>query len=639
MRYNIAFQVAALGVVVYILALFVFMKRLPTKTNRYYMGLLVSAAASLALDCISVTAIAMSGGADTMVNQILDKAYAISIQAVAFSIFCYVGYCMNDSHVIPGYSKVLSVIPLAIGACTVPFFQSTFTYDGFYANSTNFGFCISGIVCAIYIAATVATTLKFRKRVSRYAVGAFITASALEFFSAVIQLIFPDIFLISYAVMLICLFLFFTLENPKLSIESSSGLFNRHGFLDVIKTMLGNLQEFSVIVIHFEDYERISSAVGVKYADAYVEKVANDVCKIRSSLLFLTKENQLCILYRGDDKKAVENAYNISFYMNRPQTAAQMEFLPHFSIAVFRCPQNATSADAVLENIEFSIGYSRNQKPNSVLIFDEVLVAKQRRQTQLQTLLQDAVDNDGFDVYYQPIYEAATKRLVSAEALVRLKSEKLGYVSPEEFIPIAEKSGLILQLGMQVFEKACRFIDKYKLYNTCMNFVEINLSGVQCMQHNLADQLMMVMGEYHIPAGFINLEITETAAMESTSTLTANMERIIENGSSFSLDDFGSGYSNVQYIISFPFSVIKLDKLLVWNYFDETNTKAKTVLEANIAMMKKLNLKIVAEGVETKEQVDRLIEIGVDYLQGFYFSKPLSERDFLTRMPALNAFC
>jgi EAL domain-containing protein (putative c-di-GMP-specific phosphodiesterase class I) len=166
-----------------------------------------------------------------------------------------------------------------------------------------------------------------------------------------------------------------------------------------------------------------------------------------------------------------------------------------------------------------------------------------------------------------------------------------------------------------------------KLWEKGIEYIEVNLSVMQCMQETLHAKLLQIMDEYKIPYNRINLEITETAAVVSNDTLKRNMDRLVEKGITFALDDFGSGYSNMAYIFDYSFDMIKLDKSMVWSAMD--NEKAQKVLKHTIKMMKDMNLHIVAEGVETEEQANKLTEMGCDYFQGFLYSRPVDAEGFL----------
>ena len=214
-------------------------------------------------------------------------------------------------------------------------------------------------------------------------------------------------------------------------------------------------------------------------------------------------------------------------------------------------------------------------------------------------------------------------------SILRLKSTKeLGFVSPEEFIPIAEESGLIVRIGERIFEKTCAFLNTHQLESLGLEYVEVNLSVVQCEQRNLADRYIKLMEKHSVKPWWINLEITETGSVQIKNTLLENMNQLIRYGVTFSLDDFGNGQSNLDYMIDMPVSIMKFDMNMTRAYFE--NYKAKYVVQSTIKLAHEMEMLVVAEGVETKEQLDEMKSVGVDYIQGYFFSKPLSVHEFLT---------
>lgn len=198
---------------------------------------------------------------------------------------------------------------------------------------------------------------------------------------------------------------------------------------------------------------------------------------------------------------------------------------------------------------------------------------------------------------------------------------------PAKFIPIAEETGLISRLGEIVFDKTCQFIKEHNLKDYGVDYIEVNLSVKQCENGNFSDTYIGIMRKYDLSPECINLEITETASIQTKQILLENMERLIEYGVRFSLDDFGNGESNLNYIVDMPVSIVKFDKYMSQAYFE--NQKAKFVMEAAMRMIHDMELKIVSEGVETKEQMDTIVGLGIDYIQGYHFSKPLPATQYL----------
>jgi EAL domain-containing protein (putative c-di-GMP-specific phosphodiesterase class I) len=284
-------------------------------------------------------------------------------------------------------------------------------------------------------------------------------------------------------------------------------------------------------------------------------------------------------------------------------------------------------AEDVIRVLESSLQEAEESGAEMTVINSEQVLEKDRREGEILHILKEAVHGGRFEVYYQPIYSVKKKCYSCAEALIRLKDDRLGYISPEEFVPIAERHGLIIEMGAFVFRDVCRFFSEERLWERGIEYVDVNLSVVQCMQENLHEQLIAVMDEYQLPYHCINLEITETAAVLSTERLRHNMNCLMEKGVHFSLDDYGTGFSNTASIIEYPFHTIKLDKSMLWSSAD--SEKALCALEHMIAMIKSMHMDIVCEGVETQAQAAMLESMGCDYFQGYYFSKPVNGEAFL----------
>ena len=236
-------------------------------------------------------------------------------------------------------------------------------------------------------------------------------------------------------------------------------------------------------------------------------------------------------------------------------------------------------------------------------------------------------------MFYQPFYSSKDKKFTAAEALVRIRREDGSIVPPGEFIPIAEENGQIIELGMRVFEKVCKFLASGKAQELGLEYIEINVSAAQFDKENPAKFMIHYMQEYHINPKWINLEITETAA-NNKHILLSNMNKLIQNGVTFSLDDFGTGRSNLDYFVNMPIKNIKFDHSFTQGYF--TNEKTKHILQGMTDIMHKMNMNIVSEGIETEEQLEAMKKIGVEYIQGYYFSKPIPEDQFLTFLEKNN---
>jgi EAL domain-containing protein (putative c-di-GMP-specific phosphodiesterase class I) len=255
------------------------------------------------------------------------------------------------------------------------------------------------------------------------------------------------------------------------------------------------------------------------------------------------------------------------------------------------------------------------------------MVQERRQWAQMCKTVVDALKEDRVEVFLQPIYSVEQERFVSAEALARIRNADGSILPPGQFIPVAEETGLVDQLGERVFEKVCQFIQRERMWELGLEYIEVNLSVIQCESHTLAARYQAIMEQYGIKPSMINLEVTESASIRRRNVLMYNMDKMIKYGVSFSLDDFGNGESNLNYIVEMPVEIVKFDRDMTKSYFE--NSKGKLVMETATRMILDLGLKIVSEGVETEEQLETMKKLGVQYIQGYYFSKPLPEDEFV----------
>ena len=248
---------------------------------------------------------------------------------------------------------------------------------------------------------------------------------------------------------------------------------------------------------------------------------------------------------------------------------------------------------------------------NNVIYGFEVSTESSDRVEAVKQAINKAVAERSFMVYYQPIYSTSEKCYTSAEALVRLNDSELGFIPPDEFIPIAEETGQITKIGDIVFESVCRMMSQHENELGSIHYIEVNLSPIQCMQEHMANNLIETVNRYGLKPSRINLEITETTALYSTPVTLRNINQLIENGFTLSLDDYGTGYANLMTLVSLPYSIIKLDKDIIWSAFrfnpkltnfdtqERLNEKSReyTIMKGTLSTINEIKLNTVAEGI------------------------------------------
>lgn len=446
--------------------------------------------------------------------------------------------------------------------------------------------------------------------------------------AAVTQFLNARLLLVGFASVLGMVILFFELENPEANLDRETGAYNAHALGEYTKMLYDKQEAFSAILLSWDDTMLVTNGNRIIQVDLTLQGIVRYVEKIQDVIIFKTLEREL-VLFTADELRMQEVFQDVK---NHIETVWQgkMGDGQNVPICYVMLPNSL-----MLRNVEelirilrhFRTSRGENSEENSILL-DEMKIGQYMEREETDQLIRSAIEEDRIEVFYQPIYSTQQERFVSAEALVRIRDLDGSIISPGRFIPIAEKNGLISQIGEIVFRKVCDFIQSNQLREQYgIKYLEVNLSVRQCENPQLADNYIRIMEQYDLDPSCINLEITESASIRTRTNLLENMRKLMDYGVKFSLDDFGNGESNLNYIVDMPVSIVKFDRDMSQAYF--ANQKAKFVMEASMRMIHDMELEIVSEGVETKEQMDTIAALGIEYIQGYYFSKPLPGEEFL----------
>lgn len=426
------------------------------------------------------------------------------------------------------------------------------------------------------------------------------------------------------------MFISLMLQRPEERLDMITGLDKMTAYMDDMRHAFRTRKPIHIIMVNITNYASLRELLGYG-------KCMQVMAGISEYMMRLDKEKKLkaSMYYLGQGKfryvledMLSDRAPDIAEELNRTLKACfvinQMSVNFITNICIADCPEDISDVDTLM-----AFGDTLQEVPftGDIMTASELLKRLHYDMMHdMDAIIESALSNKRFEVYYQPIYSVKEKKFHSAEALIRLKDEKYGFISPEVFIPVAEKSGAIHKIGDFVLEQVCAFIasDEYKKLG--MSYIEVNLSVVQCMQPKLANHIMEILTRYGVRPEQLNLEITETAASISQQALEDNIEDLTNMGMKFSLDDFGTGYSNMQRIVKLPFDIIKLDRTFTELY---DNPKLGIVLTNAINMIKAMKMKIVVEGVETEEMLKLFSELECEYIQGYYFSKPIPREEFV----------
>ena len=448
--------------------------------------------------------------------------------------------------------------------------------------------------------------------------------------AAIIQALYAQLLIVGFTSALCMLLIYIQFENPELYLDRSTGLFNYIAYERYGEQLYSENKKFYVIAVVFENSSRQDALQDVD-RNTKAQRVNDTFMTIPGAEAFKIQENEVLLFFsREEDKKAAWDE------LQRRMAAGSAESLLSYpSLYDVEDPRCVHSPRELLELLQYVSRQKSSAMEGSVHVIDSSTAVQILAKHATTQMIVDALNEDRVVVYYQPIYSMEKKRFASAEALVRIIDRDGKLIPPGDFIQVAESNGTIIEIGKRVFEKVCRFFQENRLAEQGIDYVEVNLSMVQCMDGRLADDYIEIMQRAQMDPGHINLEITESSSMRGKQTLIDNMNRMIDYGVHFSLDDFGTGASNLNYIVDMPVKIVKFDRGMTQAYF--ASGKAKYVMDAAMHMIHGMGLKIVAEGVETEEQYRKMEEIKINFIQGYYFSRPLPEQDFIGFLNAKNS--
>ncbi len=434
--------------------------------------------------------------------------------------------------------------------------------------------------------------------------------------------------MLNLAITVFCVVLYLFGQGPAVDIDKLTGQFSRRFFGTYLKDKFSLDKPFSVIVMNLDDFKLINQSYGVSAGDELLQQVGKYLENMNSTnTVFHHGADQFCIVVDKELDLVSNVVDDICERFNHPWSQDKLEIMMSTTMCVIHCPQDSDSAETLEEVIDYAMETAKNLSKGGIIYASDIDLKKSHMSKKVERAVKAAIANDSIQVYYQPIYSADKQCYNSAEALARLHDEELGWIPPDVFITVAEKTGNILELGEIILHKVCRFIRENNLSRTNIEYIEINVSSLQLMQKGFAEQMLSIMKIYEVKASQINIEITETAMLSSFSVVSDNLDRLIENDIAITLDDYGSGYANINYINKMPFKYIKLDRDIVQASFEEE--KAHITLEHTVKMLNALDMLIIAEGVETDEMREALIQFGCHYLQGWYFSKAIPDKEFM----------
>lgn len=429
-------------------------------------------------------------------------------------------------------------------------------------------------------------------------------------------------------------------------VDPVTGLPNRERHLHVLDSALRFAKRYGVIGaelhINIARFQQISDALGTTVSDELLREVAKrlQTC-IRDTDSIAVDEGHGTskILSRpgGDDfnimlpiiagpDRAGDVAQRIIDALKAPFVIDEHELYVGCNVGISVFPNDGTITSNILKYASTALHYAKQAGQNQYQFYSKELNTTSRNRLKLESELRKAIENNELRLYYQPKIDIKTNRLCAAEALLRWIHPQRGFVSPVEFIPVAEESGLIIRLGDWVIKEGCRQLKEWLAQGLMVPRVSINVSSLQFRQLNFTQMIQDVLTEAKVDTRYLCIELTESAIMDSALENISKLNRLKEIGVELSIDDFGTGYSSLSYLKRFPLDELKIDRSFLVEV--DTDPHNAAIAIAIIGLAQNLGLRVVAEGVETLEQLNFLREQNCDDCQGYLFGKPMPANEF-----------
>lgn len=406
--------------------------------------------------------------------------------------------------------------------------------------------------------------------------------------------------------------------------DSLTGLPNRGHLHNYLGARINSLDKLTMLFIDLDNFKSVNDSLGHAAGDELLVKVGDALKKSLNNteqIFRLGGDEFIVLLENVDFDDVLKGADRILEEFSTPVIINNLEFYITTSIGIANYPEHGKNVETLLRNADAAMYAAKESGKNNYKVYDPQMNAKIFEKLDMEKSLRHAIRKKEFLVYYQPQFDISSERMIGMEALVRWNHPKRGLISPGDFIPIAEETGLIVAIGEQLLKSTCNQIKMWQNKGYNIVPVAINISARQFQNGDLVELISNILRETNLDPKWLEIEITESVAMDDFEFTSDTLKKLQEIGIRVSLDDFGTGYSSLNYLKRLPINTVKIDKSFVHDLTKDSNEEA--IAEAVIVLAHKMKLNVIAEGVETREELAILKAYNCDIAQGYLFSKPI----------------
>lgn len=523
---------------------------------------------------------------------------------------------------------MLPLCALGILAVVLPFSGQAnwVTAGGSYTRGM--AYRISGVIVLAYIVSTTVSVVKFGVRLSVKHRILIAVLNVMIVCGFLVQKIAQPDFRLLYPIFSFMLFLhFLSLQSPDFYIDNMTGLYNYNAFMEVLREYVAYKKNFHCMLIRINDYDSLLRIFRYDHLTVMRKQLAGMLtasAKERNGTVYRVGSSAYAVICAKEEQVKQLHERFLS-YLPKQWEIGDEQISTDYCYYHLEFSGNQIDFDQMVQWLHYaSSEHETHHKLGELIELRYDVMSEAEKQLEVLHLIEKAILDQSMEIFLQPVYSLDQKKITSLEVLSRMKDDNQNYINPEYFIHVAEENHRILQLGELIFRRACIFASQNHIFDLGIEYMNVNISPGQCQYEHLTENFAEIAKEYDIPLDKIHLEITESE-VQDPEAVKRTLERLRKSGMEVALDDFGTGCSTLLSILELPLDYVKIDKSLVWSY-DAGDNK---FLDDLMPMIKAEGKKVIAEGIETEEHIEIFKRLRGDYLQGYYFSKPLPEREFV----------
>lgn len=631
MTFTITMETVSLLITV-LLILFHF--DLQNRNRQYYLfsACLWISAGSITLDILTSFII------DGTIQIAFGLNYALNMiffffQHLSFSLMVIYCFYLMFEHIADKHCYTIATrfviaftVILELMLFTNPWTDWFFYYeDGLYMrgpyNKIAYGFLLIEIcmICACYYRNRTVVSRAMRKLIR--------IAPPMVLALASIQLLFEDTLLSGTMESLVNLLFYISFQNNRVGRDSLTELPNRNTFIQELEAKTKKQTRLHLILIHLTEMEQINQKYGTYQGDTLLYQVSRYLDQVLPRYQAFRFGNTRFLLMGTLRDEAAAHAYmdEILKRFQKPWDAVEKDcYCPAHCAHMFTRPIE-NNENRIIDQLEYTLSQIGDKPFSHAAFFDDTLQNQYERRIYVLEQIERALETNSFQIYFQPIYHCRKQKFTSAETLLRLFDENGTPISPGEFIPLAEQNGYIDQISWQLLEKVSTFLSRHP--DLPLETISINMAMQQITDRTFWNRIHGAQEAYGFPLNKLRIEITERTVSKNPVLVQKIMKYLAEKGLRFYLDDFGIGYSNLYNMMNLPFETVKLDASLLQDIAE--NESRYRVMEPLIQMLHQAGAMVVAEGLETIQQVEKAHRLDVDCIQGYYYAKPMPENELI----------